>query len=134
MSITAQTLIAVRDVEASSRWYRALLGVSSGHGGPLYERLVGPDGDFLMQLHAWDEEEHPNLRHADSAPVGHGVLLWFRVDDFDAAVANARRIGATIVQDVFLNPNARQREIWLQDPDNYVVVIASREGELVSNG
>jgi catechol 2,3-dioxygenase-like lactoylglutathione lyase family enzyme len=29
-----QPLIAVRDVEASSRWYQSLLGCKSGHGGP----------------------------------------------------------------------------------------------------
>ncbi len=128
MKLTAQTLIAVRDVEASSRWYQALLGVRSGHGGPDYERLVGPDGDFFMQLHAWDVEDHPNLRDAHSAPVGHGVLLWFRVDDFEAVVANARDLGAPVVQDVFVNDNAMQREIWIQDPDGYVVVIAGVEG------
>ena len=29
-----QPLIAVADVEASSLWYRRLLGCESGHGGP----------------------------------------------------------------------------------------------------
>ena len=39
-----ETMIAVRDVEASSRWYQELLGVRSDHGGKEFERLVGPDG------------------------------------------------------------------------------------------
>ncbi|HET7875924.1 MAG TPA: VOC family protein, partial [Methylomirabilota bacterium] len=29
----AQPLIAVRDVEAASRWYQQLLSAESGHGG-----------------------------------------------------------------------------------------------------
>ena len=33
-------LIAVTDVEASSRWYQRLLGCQSAHGGTEYERLV----------------------------------------------------------------------------------------------
>ena len=33
-------MIAVRDVEASSRWYQQLLGLRSDHGGPNYERLL----------------------------------------------------------------------------------------------
>jgi catechol 2,3-dioxygenase-like lactoylglutathione lyase family enzyme len=37
-------MIAVRDVEASSRWYQELLGLHSDHGGPEYERLLA-DGD-----------------------------------------------------------------------------------------
>ena len=37
-----QPLIAVRDVEASSRWYQRLLGARSYYGGKEYERLVGP--------------------------------------------------------------------------------------------
>ena len=36
----SQTMIAVRDVEASSRWYQQLLGLRSDHGGPEYERLL----------------------------------------------------------------------------------------------
>lgn len=32
-----QPLIAVSDVEASSRWYCELLGAVSGHGGRDYE-------------------------------------------------------------------------------------------------
>ncbi len=35
-----QTLLAVADVEASSRWYQQLLGFRSDHGGPEYERLL----------------------------------------------------------------------------------------------
>ncbi len=36
----AQPLICVADVEASSRWYRRLLGCRSDHGGPNYERRI----------------------------------------------------------------------------------------------
>jgi hypothetical protein len=35
-----QPLIAVTDVEASSRWHQRLLGCQSAHGGAVYERLV----------------------------------------------------------------------------------------------
>ena len=45
-----QPLICVQDVPASSRWYQALLGCQSGHGGPEYEQLIG-DGRMVMQLH-----------------------------------------------------------------------------------
>jgi catechol 2,3-dioxygenase-like lactoylglutathione lyase family enzyme len=54
------------------------------------------------------------------------VLLWFETDDFDAAVARARALGAQVLEEPHENPNAGHREIWLRDPDGYVVVIAGK--------
>jgi hypothetical protein len=56
------------------------------------------------------------------------VLLWFEVADFEAAVEHVWAAGAPIVRDVHTNPNARQQEIWLRDPDGYVVVLAGPSG------
>lgn len=129
--IEAQPLIAVRDVRASSRWYAELLGADSLPEHPhrdVYER-ISHAGRLLLQLHAWDEEHHPNLVDADAAPPGHGVVLWFQVADFDQAVDRARGLGAEIVEDVHFNPAPRHREIWLRDADGYVVVLASPDGE-----
>jgi hypothetical protein len=125
-SVQSQPLIAVRDVRVSRRWYQQLLGVK---GLPehehrnTYDRLL-IDGRLILQLHAWDEEDHPNLVNADAAPVGHGVLLWFEVDDFDGAVARVRSLKAQVIEEPHVNPNAGHREMWLRDPDGYVVVIA----------
>lgn len=69
-------LIAVNDVEASSRWYRRLLGCRSDHGGPSNERLVDRQDRLVMQLHAW-EVEHGHGKIGDRGqPRGNGVLLW----------------------------------------------------------
>jgi catechol 2,3-dioxygenase-like lactoylglutathione lyase family enzyme len=57
-------------------------------------------------------------------PRGNGVAVWFEADDFDAVVTRARAAGATVQTDVHNNPNAGHREIWLRDPDGYLVVIA----------
>ena len=85
-------------------------------------------GRLVLQLHAWDREDHPNLVNRDAAPVGHGVLLWFSVADFDSAVARAGAMGCAVVQEAHFNPAPGHREIWLRDPDGYVVVLSSREG------
>lgn len=129
--VQSQPLIAVRDVRASSRWYQQLLGLSAlpehDHRDS-YDRILS-DGHLILQLHAWDEESHPYIVNADAAPVGHGVLVWFEVDDFDAAVEQARSLRAKVVEEPHLNPNAGHREMWLRDLDGYVVVIAGPEGE-----
>jgi len=131
----SQTLIAVRDVEASSRWYQELLGLRSDHGGPHYERLLSGD-TLVLQLHSWDtEHDHGRIGDPDRE-IGNGVLLWFgETADFDGAVARAERLGATVVLPPHRNPPAGQgngpghRELWIKDLDGYTVVVASPDGE-----
>jgi extradiol dioxygenase family protein len=130
-SVKAQPLIAVRDVRASSRWYAELLGAAAlpeHKHRDLYDRIT-VTGQLVLQLHAWDDEQHPNLVNRDAAPAGHGVLLCFEVNDFDAAVERVRRLEAEIILEPHVNPAPNHREIWLRDQDGYVVVIASPDGE-----
>lgn len=136
LAMRPQPLIAVRDVEASSRWYQRLLNCQSAHGGEEYERLVS-DGELIMQLHNWDVEHHHGaIGDPEARPYGNGVLLWFETDDFDAAVARATELKANVVLAAHRNPPEGQsgggpahREIWLRDPDGYTVVLASPSGE-----
>src|SRR5215510_1438906 len=94
-----QPLIAVTDVEASSRWYQGLLGCQSAHGGAEYERLVS-DGELILQLHRFDEDHHHGpIGDPAVRPYGNGVLLWFELelDDFEAAVARAVLMKAEVI-------------------------------------
>ncbi len=130
-TVEAQPLIAVRNVRASSRWYAELLGADTLPDHPhrdIYDR-IWRSGRLLLQLHAWDAEDHPNLINADAAPPGHGIVLWFQVGDFDLAVESARRLEAEILEEPHFNPAPEHREIWLRDSDGYVVVLAGPDGE-----
>jgi catechol 2,3-dioxygenase-like lactoylglutathione lyase family enzyme len=128
-----QPLLVVNDVEASSRWYQRLLGCSSAHGGPAYERLV--DGDrLILQLHHWEVDHHHGAIGDPALPRGNGVLVWLEIDDFDAAVARAAALKAEVVLAPHRNPpegdgGPNHREVWLRDPDGYTVVLASPDGE-----
>ena len=130
-----QPLLCVRDVEATSRWYQRLLGCRGDHGGPEYERLRDGAGGLILQLHAWDVEHHHGpIADVAARPYGNGVLLWFEVDDFDAAVERAGELGAEVVLAPHRNPpdgpgGPAHREVWLRDPDGYAVVLASPDGE-----
>jgi hypothetical protein len=133
-TVRAQPLLAVKDVPASALWYATLLGATrtselmkSDHAR-LYDRLLVGD-ELVLQLHAWNAEEHPNLVDPEGGRNGHGVLVWFELADFDAAVERARAMKAHVVEDVHVNPAPAHREMWLQDPDGYVVVICSPDGE-----
>jgi catechol 2,3-dioxygenase-like lactoylglutathione lyase family enzyme len=133
--IRPQPLLAVSDVEASSRWYQRLLGCESAHGGREYERLV-VGGHLILQLHAWDvEHDHGPIGDPEARPHGNGVLVWFEIDDFDAAVARATELRAEVVLAPHRNPpegepgGPAHRECWLRDPDGYTIVISSPDGE-----
>jgi catechol 2,3-dioxygenase-like lactoylglutathione lyase family enzyme len=130
-TVEAQPLIAVRDVRASANWYTKLLGTEAlpeHEHRDVYDRITS-SGRLILQLHAWDAEDHPNLVNRTAAPPGHGVLLWFQLDDFDAAVKRARELKAEVIEEPHVNPAPQNREMWLRDPDGYVVVIASPDGE-----
>ena len=123
-----QPLIAVTDVEASSRWYQRLLGCEGDHGGTEYERLFS-NGVLILQLHRFEvEHDHGPIGDPDDKPYGNGVLLWFETDDFDAAMARAEAMQAEIVMPRHRNPRPDHWECWLRDPDGYAVVLASQDG------
>ena len=129
----AQPLICVTCVETSSRWYQQALGLVSGHGGSDYERLLSDDR-LILQLHRWCPDEHPELGHKPTVSAAGvampGVALWFQTDQFNATVERLSTLGLATGSDVRHNANAKHREVWLADPDGFVVVIASAYGDL----
>lgn len=133
----SQPLIAVTDVEASSRWYQRLLDCQSAHGGKEYERLVA-NGALILQLHSFEVDHHHGpIADPEDRPYGNGVLLWFEVDDFDAAMDRATRLKAEVVRPTHRNPPSgdggpNHWECWFRDPDGYTVVLASPDGSASS--
>jgi catechol 2,3-dioxygenase-like lactoylglutathione lyase family enzyme len=116
-------MVVVRDVDASRRFYLRVLDAESGHGGNEYEQIVS-NGEIVLQLHDVEVEDHHGRLADPDQPLGNGILLWFEVADFEATVEAVRASEATVVRDVHTNPNARQQEIWVRDPDGYLVVLA----------
>ncbi len=123
-----ETMIAVKDVEASSRFYQQLLDAKSAHGGNEYDMIVKGE-ELLLQLHDWDPEEHTGML-VDGVPPGNGVLIMFRAEDFDATVARARDMGIRFLEEPMVNPLAHHRECIVEDPDGYSIGIISERGDL----
>lgn len=118
------TIIGVLDVIGSFRWYQSLLGLPATHPAHDYfGQIVGTDGMVLLCLHRWGAHEHPSLTSADHATPGNGLLLFFRVDDFDAALQRARTLVSRFDEEPHLNPNTGTMEFSLRDPDGYYVTI-----------
>lgn len=120
-------MIVVRDVQASSRWYQELLGLTSGHGGSEFEMLMS-DGQLQLMLHHRDFVEHPAITDPGEGSAGHGVLLYFSVGSVDEVFERAREMGADVIDEPHENPNARAVEFSLWDPDGYAISVSQWRG------
>jgi catechol 2,3-dioxygenase-like lactoylglutathione lyase family enzyme len=61
----------------------------------------------------------------DTASPGNGLLLFFRVDDYDKALKRARALVDRFEEEPHVNPNTQTREFSLRDPDGYYVTISA---------
>jgi len=120
------TIIGVGDVPRSFKWYQSLLGLpETAPAHDYFGQVVDPDGTVLLCVHQWGAHEHPPLMDRDRAEPGNGLLLFFRVGDFDAALRSARALVAQLEEEPHVNLNTRTREFSLRDPDGYYVTISA---------
>jgi catechol 2,3-dioxygenase-like lactoylglutathione lyase family enzyme len=123
------TIIGVRDVPRSFKWYQSLFGQAAARPGhPHFGQVLDSDGTVLLCLHQWGAHEHPSLISPDEGTPGNGLLLFFRVDDFDLALKRARELVARLEEDPHVNPNTGTKEFSLRDPDGYYVTLSALEG------
>jgi catechol 2,3-dioxygenase-like lactoylglutathione lyase family enzyme len=120
------TIIGVRDVASSFKWYQSLFGQP---GAPPshddFGRILDVDGTVLLCLHQWGAHEHPSLLSPDEVSPGNGLLLFFRVDDYEMTLKRARTLVARLEEEPHVNPRTQTGEFSLRDPDGYYVTISS---------
>lgn len=92
---------------------------------PHFAQVLDADGTVLLCLHQWGAHEHPSLLTPDAATPGNGLLLFFRVDDFEGALRRARALVTRFEEEPNRNPNTRTQEYSLRDPDGYYVTISA---------
>lgn len=120
----ADPIIAVRSVPESARWYESLLGCTASHGGDEFCVLRNPEGQVLLCLHRWGgPDQHPTMRDSSITP-GNGLILYFRVSNLDQVLSNAESMGVALQEELHLNPNSRQEEISVRDPDGYYLTLS----------
>jgi catechol 2,3-dioxygenase-like lactoylglutathione lyase family enzyme len=122
------TIIGVRDVPRSFAWYQSLFGQPATRPAHSYfGQILDSDGTVLLCLHEWGAHEHPSLTSPDNGTPGNGLLLFFRVDDFDVALKRARELVPRLEEDPHVNPNTETEEFSLRDPDGYYVTVSALE-------
>ena len=120
------TIIGVGDVAGSFKWYQSLFGqpeTSPAHSD--FGQILDSDGTVLLCLHEWGAHGHPSLMSPEQATPGNGLILFFRVDDFDAALQRARALVTRLEEEPNVNPNTGTDEFALRDPDGYYVMISA---------
>jgi catechol 2,3-dioxygenase-like lactoylglutathione lyase family enzyme len=120
------TIIGVGDVAGSFKWYQSLFGqpkTSPAHAD--FGQILDSDGTVLLCLHEWGAHGHPPLMSPEHATPGNGLLLFFRVDDFDTALQRARALVARLEEEPHVNPSTGTNEFSIRDLDGYYVTISS---------
>jgi catechol 2,3-dioxygenase-like lactoylglutathione lyase family enzyme len=113
-------------VHVSLRWYQTLLGIpATVPAHDYFGQVLDSDGTVLLCLHSWGEHDHPSLTSPEHAKPGNGLLLFFRIDDFDQALSRARTLVAQLDQEPTVNPATGTEEFSLRDPDGYHVMISA---------
>lgn len=120
------TILGTRDVARSFAWYQALFGQpATAPAHDFFGQLRDDDGEVLLCLHRWGDHEHPTLLSPEKATPGNGLLLFFRVDDFDAALIRARGLVGSLAKEPEVNPSTGTREFAIRDPDGYYVMVSA---------
>ncbi|MDY6946519.1 MAG: glyoxalase [Pseudomonadota bacterium] len=120
------TIIGVADVARSLAWYQALFGQQrTPPAHDYFAQVLDADGTVLLCLHQWGSHEHPTLTSPEQASPGNGLLLFFRVDDFDASLLRARSLVGALELEPEINPATATMEFALRDPDNYYVMVSA---------
>ena len=118
------TIIGVADVPQSFGWYQSLLGLSeAAPAHDYFGQILDSDGTVLLCLHEWDAHEHPSLTSPHDAEPGNGLLLFFRVVNFDTALARA--LVSQLEEEPHVNPSTWTTEFSLRDPDGYGVTFSA---------
>ena len=120
------TIIGVGDVRTSFDWYQSLLGLPpAAPAHDYFGQIRDSDGTVLLCVHEWGAHEHPSLMSPDHGTPGNGLLLFFRVDDFDLAIQRGRSLVTRLEEEPHVNPNTQTKEFSLRDLDGYYVTISA---------
>lgn len=121
--IKIDPIIAVKDVEASSKWYQSVFDLRSKHGGNEFDILVDRHNEVSLCLHKWGEHNHPTMQTSNRVG-GNGLILYFRTDHMEQIREQLRTMDYPIEREIELSPNSHRKEFSLRDPEGYYLTIA----------
>lgn len=88
--------LLANDFEGAKRWYTDLLGVAPYFDQPWYAEFR--IGDYQYELGILNGEFAGQLGGVPATDRPGGVVLYWQVDDLDAAIVRTLELGATLFQ------------------------------------
>ena len=111
------TGIRVKDLDASVRFYTRVLGMKEigrnridAANGTVVD-LVSEEGGHPLELNYYDKGSAFDTKYEAGEGLDH---LCFRVEDLDQALAEAKKAGHPLVQEI---KTATSRWVYIQDPN-----------------
>jgi hypothetical protein len=108
----------------------SLLGAVQSHpGSKVFDQILSDDREVLLCLHWWgpsgSKGDHywATLSNPAHGGTANGLLLWFIVDDFDAAWQRAQTLNRPIHESPSTDNGTGMRAFVIVDPDGYHVAI-----------
>lgn len=115
-------IIAVKDVNASAKWYQSVFGCKRTHGGNTFAVLEDENEEIIICLHTWGEQEHPTMKNPDITP-GNGLVLYYKTENLDLIRLNMEKMSYPLEEDIHVDLNSMKKECSLRDPDGYYITI-----------
>lgn len=115
-------IIAVKDVESSTKWYEDLFGFKTKGEHNYFSVLLSENEETILCLHKWGEHEHPTMIN-NTITTGNGLILYFKTDHLDQIRKKADDLMCNIEDEIHINPNSLKKEFSLRDPENYYIIV-----------
>lgn len=115
-------IIAVKDIDISSKWYQRVFGFRRTHGGDEFAVIASQNDEIVLCLHKWGAHEHPTMTDP-AITEGNGLILYFRVEDLNRIRQNVKIMGLQVAEELHFNTNSQRQEFSLRDPDDYYLTI-----------
>ncbi|MCW8858222.1 MAG: VOC family protein [Deltaproteobacteria bacterium] len=124
--------LGVKDLEQSKLFYRNVLGLSPS----FFSMNTAEDAYFILyftnikvvfqQLDTMENQHPALLQNLTRAPLGLGVQLELNCANLDELEIMIRHHDWPIVYELD-DQEHRRRELWVQDPDGYLVVLNAEQ-------
>jgi len=118
-------IIAVSDVQVSSKWYQTLLNANNNPAGIRLSLKFWTMMALFFSAFIIGRSRAPFVDEPAQPAPGNGLLLCFCVSDFDSTLKSARTLATQLAEEPRLNPNTRAMEFSLRDPDGYYVTVSA---------
>ena len=124
------SMICVEDVEKTSELLQHLFNWTSVHGGKEFDDLVDKNNRSVLWLHDFDSDDHGRFRGAKNSERGVGSTIYVLVDDVEKTYSKCQVSTKTdaieMVEELFLNTNAKFREFTIKIKDGYQFTACER--------